>query len=108
MALNPVDGVRAPKAPKPLPKALSVDLAMALADAPGASDSAAEEAPAITARDQCIVELLYGCGLRVGELVGLDLHPGAAAPAGSTWPTPARTCSARAASGAACRSARRR
>ncbi|MES2228660.1 MAG: tyrosine recombinase XerC [Pseudomonadota bacterium] len=78
VALNPVDGVRAPKAPKPLPKALSVDLAMALADAPGASDSAAEEAPAITARDQCIVELLYGCGLRVGELVGLDLQPGGA------------------------------
>ncbi|HJV97041.1 MAG TPA: tyrosine-type recombinase/integrase, partial [Albitalea sp.] len=30
--------------------------------------------PALAARDQCIVELLYGCGLRVGELVGLDLR----------------------------------
>ena len=72
VALNPAAGVRAPKAPKPLPKALSVDLAMALADAPPAG----ADAPAIEARDQCIVELLYGCGLRVGELVGLDLRAG--------------------------------
>ncbi len=75
-ALNPVDGVRAPKAAKPLPKALSVDLAMALADAPLQGDAATADTPAIAARDQCIVELLYGCGLRVGELVGLDLRPG--------------------------------
>ena len=75
VALNPVEGVRAPKAAKPLPKALSVDLAMALADAPRAQDNAADP-PAVEARDQCIVELLYGCGLRVGELVGLDLKPG--------------------------------
>ena len=34
VAANPVDGVRAPQAPKPLPKALSVDHAVALADAP--------------------------------------------------------------------------
>ncbi len=76
VALNPVEGVRAPKAAKPLPKALSVDLAMALADAPEANDDAAGT-PAVEARDQCIVELLYGCGLRVGELVGLDVRPGA-------------------------------
>ena len=72
VALNPAEGVRAPKAAKPLPKALSVDLAMALADSP----STADDSPAVEARDQCIVELLYGCGLRVGELVGLDLAPG--------------------------------
>jgi len=72
VALNPADGVRAPKAPQPLPKALSVDHAMALADAhaPTGAD------PVLEARDQCIVELLYGCGLRVGELVGLDLRAG--------------------------------
>ena len=75
-ALNPVDGVRAPKAAKPLPKALSVDLAMALADAPPAGGDDAADSPVLQARDQCIVELLYGCGLRVGELVGLDVRPG--------------------------------
>lgn len=72
VALNPAAGVRAPKAPQPLPKALSVDHAMALADA----DSPDGADPALEARDQCIVELLYGCGLRVGELVGLDLRAG--------------------------------
>ncbi len=71
---NPVDGIRAPKMAKPLPKALSVDHAVALAEPAQADDSA----PPLSARDQCIVELLYGCGLRVGELVGLDLRAGAA------------------------------
>ncbi len=74
VALNPVDGVRAPKARKPLPKALPVDQAMALAD-PGAD----AVSPLLAARDQLIVELLYGCGLRVGELVGLDVQAGAQA-----------------------------
>jgi integrase/recombinase XerC len=71
---NPVDGVRAPKAGKPLPKALSVDQAVALAEhEPAPGD------PALALRDHCIVELLYGCGLRVSELVGLDLLPSAEA-----------------------------
>jgi len=74
VSLNPVEGVRAPKAGKPLPKALSVDQAVALAEA---ADAVGE--PAIAARDQCALELLYGCGLRVAELVGLDLHAGATA-----------------------------
>ena len=73
VAANPVDGVRAPKAPKPLPKALAVDQAVALAE-PLDDDTTS---PALAARDHCIVELLYGCGLRVGELVGLDVRPGA-------------------------------
>ncbi len=67
VALNPVDGVRAPRAAKPLPKALSVDHAVALADHRAETGNAL-----LDARDHCIVELLYGCGLRVGELVGLD------------------------------------
>lgn len=69
VASNPVQGVRAPKAPKPLPKALGVDEAVQLSDFkadPG------DGSPALDARDHCIVELLYGCGLRIGELVGLD------------------------------------
>ncbi len=77
VALNPAGGVRAPKAAKPLPKALSVDQAMALADAPPAAGPGARANAVLDARDQCIVELLYGCGLRVAELVGLDLKPGA-------------------------------
>ncbi|HUG22332.1 tyrosine recombinase XerC [Piscinibacter sp.] len=73
VAANPVDGVRAPKAPKPLPKALAVDQAVALAQ-PLDDDTTS---PALAARDHCIVELLYGCGLRVAELVGLDVRSGA-------------------------------
>lgn len=72
--LNPFDGLRAPKAGKPLPKALGVDDAVQLAEF---SDGAAE--PWLEARDRCIVELLYGSGLRVSELVGLDVRAGVAA-----------------------------
>src|SRR5574343_1428528 len=65
---NPVQDVRAPKAGKPLPKALGVDDAVALA-----SHDQTEDDPHLEARDRCITELLYGCGLRIGELVGLDV-----------------------------------
>ena len=71
MKANPAEGVRPPKAPRPLPKALPVDEAVALADAQGV-----EADPALEARDRCLVELLYGCGLRVSELCGLDAAPG--------------------------------
>jgi integrase/recombinase XerC len=79
VAHNPLDGLRAPKAGKPLPKALSVDQAVALADQggqPGPSDDA------LRARDHAVVELLYGCGLRIGELVALDAQ---ASPRASGW-----------------------
>ena len=71
---NPVQGVRAPKVPKPLPKALGVEEAVQLA-----SFVAQDENPVREARDHCITELLYGCGLRIGELVGLDVHASAKA-----------------------------
>ena len=66
---------------RPLPKALAVDEAVQLADL---HDADAD--PWAEARDRAIVELLYGCGLRVGELDG----PGRARQqrrraAGSTW-----------------------
>lgn len=64
---NPVQDVHAPKAARPLPKALAVDEAVQLADL---RDADAD--PWAEARDRAIVELLYGCGLRVGELTGLD------------------------------------
>jgi integrase/recombinase XerC len=59
--------VRAPKAPKPLPKALGVDEAVQLA-----AFEDEDSSPELEARDHCMTELLYGCGLRIGELVGLD------------------------------------
>ena len=71
---NPVVDVRAPKAPKPLPKALGVDDAVQFAEF-----SADDADPWLEARDAAMVELLYGCGLRVGELVGLDVQAGSQA-----------------------------
>jgi integrase/recombinase XerC len=71
---NPVDGIRPPKAAKPLPKALSVQQAVALAE-----QHNDHTAPALAARDHAIAELLYGCGLRIAELTGLDLVASASA-----------------------------
>lgn len=65
---NPVQDVRAPKAAKPLPKALGVDEAVQLAEFSAEADD-----PWLDARDAAMVELLYGAGLRVAELTGLDL-----------------------------------
>ena len=64
---NPVQDVRSPRSPKPLPKALGVDDAVQFADFQSDDD------PWLEARDAAMVELLYGSGLRVGELVGLDV-----------------------------------
>ena len=74
VAANPVQDVRAPKQPKPLPKALAVDDAVQLVSYHSDSDDARLEA-----RDAAITELLYGSGLRVGELVGLDVQPSGSA-----------------------------
>lgn len=63
---NPVEGVKAPKKSKPLPKALGVDDAMHLLDHAHTATSAAQCA------DQAMFELLYSSGLRVSELVSLD------------------------------------
>ena len=71
---NPVQDVHAPRAAKPLPKALSVDEAVRLAKF---HDPQAD--PWLEARDAAIVALLYGAGLRVGELVGLDVQASAQA-----------------------------
>lgn len=63
---NPARGVSAPKPEKPLPSSLSVPEAAAVVEALD------EETPA-GARDRALLELLYATGLRVSELVGLDL-----------------------------------
>jgi integrase/recombinase XerC len=65
MAANPVDGVRAPKSPKRLPKVLSPDEANRLLDV--ASDEVLE------IRDQAMFELFYSSGLRLAELAALDV-----------------------------------
>jgi integrase/recombinase XerC len=66
---NPALGIRAPKAPRALPKALSVEAAQRLLD----------EAPADQPRlvqDRAMFELLYSSGLRLAELIALDLGDG--------------------------------
>jgi integrase/recombinase XerC len=66
---NPVLGIRAPKASRPLPKALSVEAAQRLLDVQ--KDAAP---PAL--RDRAMFELLYSSGLRLAELVALDVADG--------------------------------
>ena len=58
---NPAQTLRAPKAGRPLPKALSVDAAVAYVASP------------TSLRDRAITELIYSCGLRLSELVGLNV-----------------------------------
>ena len=70
---NPVLGIRAPKAGRPLPKVLSVDTAGKLLDGATAAETAGE--PALL-RDRAMFELLYSSGLRLGELLALDLADG--------------------------------
>jgi len=65
IAANPALDVRAPKAAKRLPGTLDVDQINTLLDIPP------EDALAI--RDRAIMELFYSSGLRLDELVGLDL-----------------------------------
>jgi len=69
IAADPCKGVRAPKAARPLPKALTVDQAQALLDAP-------QEGP-LAARDRAMFELFYSSGLRLSELAGLELSDAA-------------------------------
>jgi integrase/recombinase XerC len=84
--LRPADpslGIPGPRQPRRLPKPLSVDDCHALADLasketpdpaggrPSGAADGGEESPGAL-RDRAIVELLYGAGLRVAELCGLD------------------------------------
>jgi integrase/recombinase XerC len=63
---NPAAGIRAPKAPRLLPKALSVEAAQRLLDS-------SEKG---SAQDRAMFELLYSSGLRLGELVALNVDDG--------------------------------
>jgi integrase/recombinase XerC len=68
LAANPVDGVRAPRRAKRLPKALAVDDAVRLMEA----NRRGHPEPAELC-DRAMFELLYSSGLRVSELAGLDV-----------------------------------
>jgi integrase/recombinase XerC len=66
---NPLVGLRAPKAKRGLPKALSVEAAQRLLESE-------EGSAAYLARDRAMFELLYSSGLRLAELVALDIDDG--------------------------------
>jgi integrase/recombinase XerC len=62
---NPCQGIRAPKSPKSLPHALSPDQAVQLV--------AIDDEDTLAQRDHAILELFYSSGLRLAELVNLNL-----------------------------------
>ncbi len=65
LRVNPVTGIRAPKGAKPLPKTMDVDQAIRLVEIKG--DSWFDK------RDRAMLELFYSCGLRLSELVALNV-----------------------------------
>ena len=66
---NPAKLVRLPKAPKKLPVVMTAEQTSGLLDGVGKDESRPHPK-----RDLAMLELLYGSGLRVSELVGLDLQ----------------------------------
>jgi integrase/recombinase XerC len=70
---NPLSDIKAPKRNKPLPKALSVEQAINLVES--ANNESVQADVFLRARDRAIVELLYSSGLRLSELLGIDLNP---------------------------------
>jgi len=70
MPANPAADVRAPKVKRSLPKALSVDQTQALLDA----NVLTTRTDPVGLRDRAMFELFYSSGLRLSELVSLDLQ----------------------------------
>ena len=66
ISLDPTIQIQSPKLPRSLPKSLSEDEVLALLNAPNVNDP-------IGLRDKAMLELLYACGLRVTELVGVKV-----------------------------------
>lgn len=62
---NPVIGLRAPKSAKTLPQALSIEQAVKLVDI--------DDDGVLSVRDHAILELFYSSGLRLSELVNLNI-----------------------------------
>ena len=65
---NPVSGLASSKVPRRLPKALTIKEITSLID------STKREGDPISLRDHAIIELLYGTGARVSEIVGVDIN----------------------------------
>jgi len=63
---NPAQDIRPPKTPRRLPHSLDVDRVQRLLD--GGTDGWLDQ------RDLAMMELMYSSGLRLAELVGLDVH----------------------------------
>ncbi|MCX8086768.1 MAG: tyrosine recombinase XerC [Rhodocyclaceae bacterium] len=69
IAANPCLGLKAPKRPRLLPKALGPEQAQALLDAQVGEDL-------LACRDRAMFELFYSSGLRLAELAALDVVGG--------------------------------
>jgi integrase/recombinase XerC len=69
ISTNPAKAISSPKIDKLLPTALSVDEAFRLMESPMRVEKKRE----MEKRDRALLELLYSSGIRVSELVGLDV-----------------------------------
>ena len=66
ISLDPTIQIQSPKLPRSLPKSLNEEEVIALLNAPNVTEPAG-------LRDRAMLELLYACGLRVSELVGVKV-----------------------------------
>jgi integrase/recombinase XerC len=66
VSVNPLSTIRTPKQEKRLPKCLDLEQVQKLLDAPGDGDL-------LSARDKAMLEILYSSGIRVSELVELEM-----------------------------------
>src|SRR5688500_6991485 len=66
VSVNPLSTIRTPKQDKRLPKCLDLEQVQKLLDAPGDTDL-------LAARDKAMLEVLYSSGIRVSELVELEM-----------------------------------
>jgi integrase/recombinase XerD len=64
---DPASAVSPPRPPSRLPKAIGIEDVERLLDAASVGDTAA------SLRDRALLEVLYGCGARISEAVGLDV-----------------------------------
>lgn len=82
LAANPVDAIKAPKRGRRLPKALSTDWAVQLVShEPHPSNESPAQSRGLEIRDRAMLELMYSCGLRLAEMVNLNLNPSPASQA---------------------------